>query len=71
MIHSLNLKYFKNYVVLFQCDCNVSRLKDGDMTLHFLTHVSPYNIPLLRKMITARVNDNTDFIGPLSTKLIG
>ena len=43
----------------------------GDVTLHGLTHHSPFNVDLLRKMLSGRVNTEADEIGPLLTNLIG
>ena len=43
----------------------------GDVTLHGFNPPLPFNVHILRKMLSGRVNTGADEIGPLLKNLIG
>ena len=57
--------------VYWQCSCGKRKKKDGDLTLHVLTHFTPHGESLLRKLIVGTLRDEPHFIGNLAKKLLG
>ena len=57
--------------VYWQCSCGKQKKKDGDLTLHALTHFTPHSESLLQKLIVGTLRDEPHFVGNLAKTFLG
>ena len=65
----MSVNLIKTMYIYWQCLCGKRKKKDGDLTLHALTHFTPHGESLLWKLIVGTLRDEPHFVGNLAKKL--